>query len=138
MLQSAFYAHSVESAMRALSCLGGLLLLASANVVAGPVYKWKDANGVTQYSETPPAGRKFETREQARRPQAAASAEAPASPVPAPCSTAHANLALLEGPGQVMQDTDGDGKADAALTPEQRSAQKGLAEAAIKAYCPAE
>ncbi len=138
MLQSAFYAHSVESAMRALSCLGGLLLLASANVVAGPVYKWKDANGVTQYSETPPAGRKFETREQARRPQAAASAEAPASPVPAPCSTARANLALLEGPGQVMQDTDGDGKADAALTPEQRSAQKGLAEAAIKAYCPAE
>ena len=33
-------------------------------------------------------------------------------------------------------DHDGDGKADTALTPEQRSAQKGLAEAAIKAYCP--
>ena len=51
--------------MRALSCLGCLLLLASANAVAGPVYKWKDAHGVTQYSETPPAGKKFETREQA-------------------------------------------------------------------------
>ena len=49
MLQSAFCAHSVESAMRALSCLGCLLLLASANALAGPVYKWKDAHGVTQY-----------------------------------------------------------------------------------------
>ncbi|WP_423179449.1 DUF4124 domain-containing protein [Stenotrophomonas sp. CASM110] len=98
--------------MRALSCLGCLLLLASANALAGPVYKWKDAHGVTQYSETPPAGKKFETREQARTPQAAASTETPAAPVPGQCSTARANLALLDGGGQVMQDTDGDGKAD--------------------------
>ena len=124
--------------MRALTFLGCLLLLASANAAAGPVYKWKDANGVTQYSETPPAGKKYETREQARPPQAAASTGAPAAPVPEQCSTARANLALLDGGGQVMQDTDGDGKVDTALTPEQRTAQKGLAEAAIKAYCPAE
>ncbi|MHC1654832.1 DUF4124 domain-containing protein [Stenotrophomonas maltophilia] len=124
--------------MRALSCLGCLLLLASANAMAGPVYKWKDANGVTQYSETPPAGRKFETREQARSPEAAGSTATPAAPVPEQCSTARANLALLEGSGQVMQDTNGDGKPDTALTPEQRGAQKGLAEAAIKAYCPPE
>ncbi|MBL2545185.1 DUF4124 domain-containing protein, partial [Klebsiella pneumoniae] len=52
------------------------------------------------------------------------------------CSNARANLALLDGGGQVMQDTDGDGKADTPLSPEQRTAQKGLAEAAIKAYCP--
>ena len=122
--------------MRALSCLGCLLLLASAHAVAGPVYKWKDANGVTQYSETPPAGKKFETREQARSPQATAGTETPAAPVPEQCSTARANLALLEGSGQVMQDTNGDGKPDTALTPEQRTAQKGLADAAIKAYCP--
>ncbi|EED38449.1 conserved hypothetical protein [Stenotrophomonas sp. SKA14] len=138
MLQSVFYAHSAESAMRALSCLGCLLLLASAHAVAGPVYKWKDANGVTQYSETPPAGKKFETREQARSLQAATSTETPAAPVPEQCSTARANLALLEGSGQVMQDTNGDGKPDTALTAEQRTAQKGLADAAIKAYCPAE
>ncbi len=138
MLQSAFYAHSAEFAMRALSCLGCLLLLASAHAVAGPVYKWKDANGVTQYSETPPAGKKFETREQARSPQAAAGTGTPAAPVPEQCSTARANLALLEGSGPVMQDTNGDGKPDTALTPEQRTAQKGLADAAIKAYCPAE
>lgn len=136
MLQSAFYAHSAEFAMRALSCLGCLLLLASANAVAGPVYKWKDAHGVTQYSETPPAGKKYETREQARSPQTAASTQTPAAPVPEQCSTARANLALLDGGGQVMQDADGDGKADTPLSPEQRTAQKGLAEAAIKAYCP--
>ncbi|MBK0011837.1 DUF4124 domain-containing protein [Isoptericola jiangsuensis] len=122
--------------MRALSCLGCLLLLASANAVAGPVYKWKDAKGVTQYSETPPAGGKYETREQARGGQAPAAEASEAKPVPEQCSTARANVALLDGNGEVMQDTDGDGKADTALTPEQRSAQKGLAEAAIKAYCP--
>ncbi|MEG0184919.1 MAG: DUF4124 domain-containing protein [Stenotrophomonas sp.] len=123
--------------MRALSCLGYLLLLASANVLAGPVYKWKDAKGVTQYSETPPAGAKYETRQQARPAQAdAGAAPAEAAPVPEQCTTARANVALLQGEGQVMQDTNGDGKADTALTAEQRSAQKGLAEAAIKAYCP--
>lgn len=138
MLQSAFYAHSAEFAMRALSCLGCLLLLASANAVGGPVYKWKDARGVTQYSQTPPAGTKYETREQARGTQPAAPAAAEAAPVPEQCSIARANATLLADTGPVMKDTDGDGKADTALTPEQRSAQKGLAEAAIKAYCPSE
>ena len=42
---------------------------------------------------------------------------------------------LLDGPGKVLQDTDGDGKADTALTDAQRSAQKTLAETAIQAYC---
>lgn len=122
--------------MRALSCLGCLLLLASTTALAGPVYKWKDAKGVTQYSETPPTGAKYETRAQARTPVAEEAAATSAAPVPKECSTARANVALLDGSGQVMHDTDGDGKADTALTPEQRSAQKGLAEAAIKAYCP--
>ncbi|HYQ25529.1 DUF4124 domain-containing protein [Stenotrophomonas sp.] len=124
--------------MRALSCLGCLLLLASANALAGPVYKWKDAKGVTQYSETPPAGAKYETRAQARGGQASAPEAAEAKPVPEQCSTARANAALLGGSAPVMQDTDGDGKADTALTPEQRTAQTALAEAAIKAYCPPE
>ncbi|CAM4444262.1 MULTISPECIES: DUF4124 domain-containing protein [Stenotrophomonas] len=122
--------------MRALSCLGCLLLLASTTALAGPVYKWKDAKGVTQYSETPPAGAKYETRAQARTPMAEEVEAASAVPVPKECTTARANLALLEGGGPVMQDTDGDGKADAALTAEQRGTQKGLAEATIKAYCP--
>ncbi|MEN5266031.1 DUF4124 domain-containing protein [Stenotrophomonas sp. TWI587] len=120
--------------MRALSRLSALLLLASATASAGTVYKWKDANGVTQYSEKPPAGQKYEAREvQARDPAAREAAAAPAENKA--CTDARGNLALLNGSGKVMQDTDGDGKADTALTEAQRSAQKTLAEAAIQAYC---
>ena len=120
--------------MRALSRLSGLLLLASATASAGTVYKWKDANGVTQYSEKPPAGQKYEARQVENgdplpRETAAAPAENKA------CTDARGNLTLLNGPGKVMQDADGDGTADTALTDEQRSAQKTLAEAAIQAYC---
>ena len=120
--------------MRALSRLSGLLLLASATASAGTVYKWKDANGVTQYSEKPPAGQKYEARQVENRDPlpretAAAAAENKA------CTDARGNLTLLNGPGKVMQDADGDGTADTALTDEQRSAQTTLAEAAIQAYC---
>lgn len=48
--------------MRALPSLCCLLLLASASAQAGTVYKWKDANGVTQYSEKAPTGQKYEAR----------------------------------------------------------------------------
>ena len=122
--------------MRTLICLS-FLLLATSPALAGQVYKWKDANGVTQYSENPPPGKKFETRQitgdpGSRVPASAAPAETPVAPQ---CATARANLALLDGSGAVMQDTNGDGKADSPLSPEQRSAQKDLANAAIKVHC---
>ena len=120
--------------MRALSRLSGLLLLASATASAGTVYKWKDANGVTQYSEKPPTGQKYEARQvENLDPVPRATAAAPAENKA--CTDARGNLTLLNGPGKVMQDADGDGTADTALTDEQRSAQKTLAEAAIQAYC---
>ncbi|GAB3059496.1 DUF4124 domain-containing protein [Stenotrophomonas tumulicola] len=119
--------------MRALFCLS-CLLLATAPAWAGQVYKWKDANGVTQYSETPPPGNSFETRKLARDPGTQPAVDQ--APVPAQCTTARDNLALLEGSGQVMQDTDGDGKADSPLDDSQRANQRALAEAAAKAYCP--
>ncbi len=121
--------------MRTLPRLSCLLLLVSATASAGNVYKWKDANGVTQYSEKPPAGQKYESRQvETRDPVAKATPAAP-QPDSKDCATARGNLALLNGQGAVMQDTDGDGKAETALTDTQRNAQKGLAEAAIKAYC---
>ena len=120
--------------MRALSRLSGLLLLASATASAGTVYKWKDANGVTQYSEKPPTGQQYEARQvENRDPLPRETAAAPAENKA--CTDASGNLTLLNGPGKVMQDADGDGTADTALTDEQRSAQKTLAEAAIQAYC---
>jgi hypothetical protein len=122
--------------MRALPSLCCLLLLASASASAGTVYKWKDANGVTQYSEKAPTGQKYESRQVEGRDPVARAAPAAAAPAESSeCTTARSNLTLLNGKGAVMQDTNGDGKADTALTDEQRGAQKGLADAAIKAYC---
>lgn len=121
--------------MRALPSLC-CLLLASASASAGTVYKWKDANGVTQYSEKAPTGQKYESRQVEGRDPVARAAPAAAAPAESSeCTTARSNLTLLNGKGAVMQDTNGDGKADTALTDEQRGAQKNLADAAIKAYC---
>ncbi|MFI8717264.1 DUF4124 domain-containing protein [Stenotrophomonas sp. NPDC077464] len=123
--------------MRALPLVCCLLLLASASASAGTVYKWKDANGVTQYSEKPPTGQQAEQRQVQNRDPAAPKATVAAAPAEsADCTTSRANLTLLNGKGAVMQDTNGDGKPDTALDDNQRQAQKALAEAAIKAYCP--
>jgi hypothetical protein len=121
--------------MRTLFCMS-LLLLAAGPALAGPVYKWKDANGVTQYSENPPAGRKFETREQTRDPANRTAADPAPAAVNPQCATARANLALLDGTGPVLQDLNGDGTAETALDEGQRANQRALAEAASKAYCP--
>ena len=47
-------------ALSRLCCL--LLLSTAATASAANLYKWKDANGVTHYSERPPTGQKYETR----------------------------------------------------------------------------
>ena len=113
-----------------------LLLLASAAASAGPLYKWKDANGVTQYSERPPVGQKYETRQ--ITPHAAPAAQATAAPAAAEnlqCASARHNLELLSKPEPVMRDTDGDGKPDQALDDNERQTQKRLAESMIATYC---
>lgn len=125
--------------MRALPRFCCLLALAGAasGAVAGTgnLYKWKDANGVTQYSERPPAGQKYETRRITTSGEPVAAAE-PAKADEAPeCTAARHNLELLKGSGPLMQDTNGDGKPDTQLDDAQRSAQKQLAEAAAAAYC---
>lgn len=123
--------------MRALPRFCCLLLLASATAGAGNLYKWKDANGVTQYSERPPAGQKYETRRIAASGATVAEAAPPtqADSESEPCKRARHNLEVLAGSNPVMQDTDGDGKPDATLDDSQRTAQKNLAEAAVAAYC---
>lgn len=120
--------------MRILPSLGCLLLSASFAAGAGNVYKWKDANGVTQYSEKPPTGQKFEARRIDNHGSAVT--ESAAEPTQSSeCLTARRNLELLAGSAPVMQDSDGDGTPDTPLDDAQRSAQKDLAEAAAKAYC---
>jgi hypothetical protein len=112
-----------------------LLLLASAAASAGTVYKWKDANGVTQYSETPPTGQKFESR---RMTDSGTAIPAPGADAPAEsqqCLDARRNLELLAGKGPVTQPANADGSPGKALDDNQRNAQKQLAEAAATAYC---
>ena len=127
----------LENVMRALTRLCCLSLLAVSGVAgAATLYQWKDAQGVTHYSQSPPPGGKY----QARRVDSHGGAPAETTEVAAPaengnCLSARKNLDILSKPGKVMTDRDGDGKPDGELDETQRGAQKALAEAAIKAYC---
>ncbi|WLA11805.1 DUF4124 domain-containing protein [Xanthomonas translucens] len=123
--------------MRALTRLCCLCLLTASGVAgATTLYQWKDAQGVTHYSQSPPADGKY----QARRVDSHGGTQAESSEVAAPaenanCLSARKNLDILGKPGKVLTDRDGDGKPDGEMEEAQRDAQKGLAEAAIKAYC---
>ena len=122
--------------MRLLIVAASLLAACCATARAdNTVYKWKDANGVTQYSGRPPAGQKFETRRITQSGATVAAEPEQAAAGPNPCGDARRNLELLSGSGPVMQDTDGDGKGDTALAGDERQAQKDLAAAAVRAYC---
>jgi len=128
--------------MRLLSCLSVLALcLATASAVqAQQVYQWKDKNGVTHYSDSPPPNQAAQNRRINQYGAAAADAPQPAGkPVEnAQCTTARANLQMLAATkGPIQQDTDGDGKPDVTLDDTGRENQRNLAEAAVKAYCTA-
>jgi hypothetical protein len=122
--------HSVT-----LSCL--LLALATPLASAQNMYQWKDANGVSHYSDTPPAGRELQgSRINARDAQARASgtpAAAPEADSPQ-CAQAKLNQATLRNGGPVRQLGE-DGKPGKELSAQERAGQLALAEAAAKAYC---
>jgi hypothetical protein len=109
---------------------------ALAQQSASEVYQWKDANGVTHYSQTPPAKGSYEQRVITSNGAAAPVASEPVADAANPqCATARANIAALKGDGDVQQDVDGDGKPDRVLDADQRASQLELAHAAVKAYC---
>ena len=121
-----------------LTCTLALLLAATSSpAFAQKVYQWKDAKGVTHYSDSPPPSQQYQDRRIDNRgepvPQDAAAGKAVESPQ---CITAKLNLSLLAGKGAVQEDTDGDGKPDKVLGDEDRANQRNLANAAVKAYCP--
>ena len=123
--------------MRALTLTLPLLLVAAlAQAQSSTVYQWKDANGVTQYSERPPTGGKAESRRISHRGDIGEAVPATtASEAPA-CTSARANLALLNGSGPIGRDTNGDGVPDTALTAEQRQTEKQQAEKDVSSFCP--
>lgn len=130
--------HAIISTTLGLAILG-LATLGPAPAVAGEVYQWKDANGVTHYSETPPPKGTYKQRSissggQAQAPMTTA-AVAPVED--AQCTTARKNLALLQGKARLQVDTDGDGKPETPMSESDRANQLELAQATLKANCTA-
>ena len=116
-----------------------LLVLASActTALAGKVYQWKDAQGVSHYADSPPPNQQqVKNRRIDNRGAPVADDATVGKSVENPqCITARLNLQLLAGSSSVQQDTDGDGKPDKVLNDDDRANQRNLAEAAAKAYC---
>lgn len=115
----------------------GLLLAAAASAAhAAPVYQWKDANGVTHYSDKPPAGEQYKDRRIDPRGEPVAQAEPAGKSVQSPeCLQARKNLDVLNTSSRVLQ-AGADGKpAGQPLDAQQLANQRTLAEAAQKAYC---
>lgn len=118
------------------SCALVVLASACTTAVAGKIYQWKDAQGVTHYADSPPPNQQVKDRRIDNRGAPVAEETAVGKSVENPqCTTARLNLQVLAGSGGVQQDTDGDGKPDKTLDDDDRANQRGLAEAAVKAYC---
>jgi hypothetical protein len=120
---------------RSLPTIAALLLaVALPSDAQQRVYQWKDAKGVTHYTDMPPPqahkARDIDNRGSATVVNAVKQEENPQ------CLEARTNLLRLQGAGVVGVDTNGDGKADRNLSAEELTAQTDLNQAAVKAYCP--
>ena len=105
---------------------------------ASDVYQWKDAKGVTHYSDAPPPKGQFEARDIHHRDGEATAASADATRVPVTdknCALAKTNLDRLNTGGDIGLDANGDGKPDAPLSDAERAKQTELAQANIRVYC---
>jgi len=144
------------------TCLAVLLFLLVATAHAQTVYTWKDAKGVTHYSDAPPKQEKVVVRTvpvtaaPAAAPAAAAIPSAAAGAAPATasaaaaaaaartaneaagqarCSQARANLTALQGTAPVGPDADRDGKPDSTLSADDRAKQVASMQATIQRDC---
>lgn len=118
---------------------GALLALAAAPALAqqtaSDVFQWKDANGVTHYSQTPPAKGSYQQRQITAAGASAAQAAAPQAAEESPnCTTARGNVAALSD-GRPVHEAGEDGQPGRALNDAERASQLELARAAVKAYC---
>ncbi|MEO6154991.1 MAG: DUF4124 domain-containing protein [Thermomonas sp.] len=110
------------------------IVAAGAQAQSHDVYKWKDAKGVTHYSDMPPPSGKYGSVEA----NASARVAAPehAEVVDPRCTTARTNIDRLKsGDANIGLDADHDGKADAPLPEAQRADQLRLAEASARNFC---
>lgn len=124
----------------ALAALAATLVLAAAPATA-QIYKWKDAKGVTKYSESPPPKGAYTVQDM---PRAAPSPSAPAGSTPPTaatgasadprCDTARKNMVALQGKGGVTLDSNNDGKPDRTLNDTERASELAVTRATLKAY----
>lgn len=143
--------------MRAMIIKISLLLLLSTSALAGQIYKWVDAQGVTHFDAQPPAGQSSTPIETKSTP-APAPATAPKSSAPAGtdnkqkaadakvkqevtevqertdefCDQARTNLAQLNNNPRVRQEVDGEMRR---LTEEERQAKITETQSAIAGTC---
>lgn len=121
--------------------LAGLLAAGAALAQSSEVYQWKDADGVTHYSDAPPAKGQFQSRDVSYKEgtpvpsTASTTAVPPTAPATEKCTLARTNLERLNSGGDIGLDEDGDGNADAAMDAAQRAQQTRLAEIQIKTFC---
>lgn len=132
------------------TCLALLALAAATPATAQQYYKWKDANGVTHYTKTPPPSgteaERLAVQAAPATPVAAPDAEAPATgdgmtaeatqKRGAACEAARNNLTTLQQNPFVTIDKDGDGTGEL-LTPEEHNAQLAIAREQVRTLCPA-
>ncbi len=111
-----------------------LLLLVPAIALAGGIYQWKDASGVTHYSDTPPPSAYKQRNIYNPDPDAPPATNKAPAENPA-CTTARNNIALLNSKQNVQLDSNGDGKPDKALSDSDRANQLALAQATLNASC---
>ena len=115
--------------------VGSTLLLLVLPALASKVYQWKDAKGVTHYSDSPPPGNPGAKNRQLSDGPAPPATDAK-KPSEAPnCVTARNNLAQLKSAGPVGLDADGDGKLDKEMTADERKQQVQQTELMLKSYC---
>ena len=115
--------------------VAGLSLLLATPAFAAKVYQWKDAKGVTHYSDAPPPDQNIKGRNLADK-ASSQTGQPIAKPVAnANCTNARSNLTVLQGAGDVTIDEDKDGKPDRNLSQTERANRTALAEAQIKTYC---
>jgi hypothetical protein len=116
--------------------VGLAALLLTLPAFAGKVYQWKDAKGVTHYSDAPPPAQKgVQNRElKDTTPDPTPSAAKPTED--AHCVTARKNLEQLKGnTGPVGFDENGDGVPDKEMTADERAQQIQHNELTLKTLC---
>ena len=115
------------------ACLAVLVL---SPAFAQQVYSWKDAKGVTHYSDAPPPKGQYQARDVSHRDVEATAASTNSAPVTDKnCALAKTNLDRLKTGGDIGLDANRDGKPDAPLSDAERTKQTELAEANIQTYC---